>query len=225
MRTWYKLAKLGLTRLRSVQDYQALQKYIAEASVEEIEACGIRFTDARVLELGAGFGGYSLVLNQRSKYFIASDFHDGKVFAELGLPYRQVDVTRQFPFVDHSWDLIYCSSVIEHIADPTVMLTESWRVLRPGGWLFLSFPPFYSLFMIGGHHFKPFHFFGERLAVQLTNLFYRKNYDSYATSYGTWGLYPLAIDQVAYMVRESGFNIVETYTRMSSVNTTKLPAF
>lgn len=223
MSGWFKLLRLGLVRLRSTQDYQALQRYIAEAAVDEIEARGVRFADSRVLELGAGLGGYSLVLSQRARDFVAADFRNDEVFEKLGISFDRVDVTQRFPFEADSWDLIYCSSLIEHLVDPQFMLDECWRVLRPGGWLYLSFPPFYSLSMVGGHDFKPFHFLGERLAVRLTNLIHRTDLRDYASCYGTWGLYPLTIAQVKSLVLDSRFVLKDTYARMSSVNTTKLP--
>jgi hypothetical protein len=34
---------------------------------------------------------------------------------------------------DHSFDLIYCSHVLEHVTDDRKALSEFWRVLEPGG--------------------------------------------------------------------------------------------
>ena len=225
IKSWPKLLRLGLKRKRSVQDYQALQHYIAEASVDEIEARGVKFAKSLVLELGAGMGGYSLTLSQRAKDFVASDIRHGEIIDGLGVPFTQVDATQRFPFEDDGWDLVYCSSLIEHIDNPQSMLQECWRVLRPGGWLYLSFPPFYSLSMIGGHRFKPFHFLGEWFAVRIASLFHRKRFRSYATCYGVYGLYPLTIDQVKAFVLDAGFDLADVYTRMSLVNTAKLPGF
>ena len=142
---------------------------------------------------------------------------------DLGRPFKPVDVLEPFPFEDNEFDVLYCSSVIEHVSDPANLLKESWRVLKPGGVLFLSFPPFYSLALIGGHQFKPFHFLGERLAVRLTNLIYGSDYQDYASSFGTFGLYPLTIDRVKHLVISNQFKILDTFTRMSPVNTCRLP--
>ncbi|MBC7236506.1 MAG: class I SAM-dependent methyltransferase, partial [Chloroflexi bacterium] len=155
---------LGIHRLRSLQDYQRLQIFLAEATVAELKAKGIDLSAASVLELGAGVGGYSLVLNRESRSFLATDMQKDLWLNGDEVPFQQVDVLRPFPFEDDSFDLVYCSSLIEHIPEAGNMLDESWRVLKPGGVLYLSFPPFYSLAMIGGHLFKPFHFLGERLA-------------------------------------------------------------
>ncbi len=192
-----------------------MQTYIARCSIEELRSRGVDLGQCRVLELGAGRGGYSRVLAESSKSFVASDIIRDRFFEEHPeIHWRRVDVRDRFPFEDASFDFIYCSSLIEHVADPSGMLREVRRVLVPGGSMLLSFPPFWSLSMVGGHMFKPFHFFGERAAVFLTNRLRSVNVDSYATAYGEeGGLYPLRIGQVAALVRQAGFACERTSTR------------
>ena len=217
-----ELVKLAFLRLRSPDDYRAMQRHIAEATIAELKVRGVDFSQSRVLELGAGFGGYSLPLHRASKSFVASDLKKDEFFDQTDVHFEYVDVLRPFPFDSCTFDFIYCSSLIEHVAEPATLLSESWRVLRPKGNLFLSFPPFFSLAMVGGHQFKPFHFLGERAAIRLTNLFRRDNFRDYARSFGH-GLYPLRIDQVKDLILENGFEILEIYTRMSAINTARWP--
>ena len=42
-------------------------------------------------------------------------------------------------------------------------------------------------------------------------------------TYGTSGLYPLRIDQVKALLLDCDFEIIDIYTRMSTINTTRLP--
>lgn len=52
----------------------------------------------------------------------------------------EVDVDSGLPFADASFDLVWCSEVIEHLASPSAFLSECSRVLRPGGRLVLTTP-------------------------------------------------------------------------------------
>lgn len=44
------------------------------------------------------------------------------------------------PFPDASFDMVTCQTVLQHVADPTSVLGEVLRVVRPGGLLLLSEP-------------------------------------------------------------------------------------
>lgn len=57
---------------------------------------------------------------------------------------RIVDINEPMPFEDHSFDLIWCSEVIEHVRDPEFSLREMRRVTRPGGQLILTTPNSYA---------------------------------------------------------------------------------
>lgn len=215
--------KLARRRHRSADDYRAMQEYIACGAVKELYRRGIDIAACDVLELAAGRGGYSKVLNAKAKSFLANDLKPDGFFAEQGIAFESFDVAQPFPLASGSFDLIYCSSLIEHLRDPRSLLRECKRVLRPSGTLYLTFPPFYSLAMVGGHGFQPFHFLGEKLALRMHNWRHGRSIESYATLWGDWGLYPCTITGVAGLIADGGFDIFDTYTRLSPINTTRLP--
>ena len=218
-----ELLKLARKRRRSPEDYRAMQEYIAERTVAELGDRGIELGECAVLELAAGHGGYSKVLNRRAKTFLANDLNADPFFAERCIPFKAFDVTKPFPLSSGSFDLVYCSSLIEHLPEPANLLRECRRVLRSGGRLYLSFPPFYSLAMVGGHTLQPYHFLGEKWALRLHNWHRGTAIESYERMWGNWGLYPLTISQVGAFISDAGFQITETYTRMSPVNLSRLP--
>jgi 2-polyprenyl-3-methyl-5-hydroxy-6-metoxy-1,4-benzoquinol methylase len=55
-----------------------------------------------------------------------------------------VDLNDGVPFASASFDLVWCSEVLEHLADPRAALAELRRVLRPGGVLLLTTPNSYA---------------------------------------------------------------------------------
>lgn len=62
------------------------------------------------------------------------------------IPLVLFDVEEPFPFEDESFDLVVAGEIFEHLVrQPWMMLSESSRVLRPGGRLVLSTPNGHSL--------------------------------------------------------------------------------
>jgi 2-polyprenyl-3-methyl-5-hydroxy-6-metoxy-1,4-benzoquinol methylase len=51
------------------------------------------------------------------------------------------DITK-LPFADHSFDVVICSEVLEHIPDDAEAIREITRVLKPGEMLVVSVPSF-----------------------------------------------------------------------------------
>lgn len=66
----------------------------------------------------------------------------------------QVDANNPLPFADASFDLVWCSEVIEHLKSPPRFLQEVRRILKPGGSAILTTPNSYAWF------FRLFAFFG-----------------------------------------------------------------
>ena len=56
-----------------------------------------------------------------------------------------VDVNDGLPFEDGSFDLLWCSEVLEHLEEPARALDEFRRVVRPGGNIILTTPNSYAL--------------------------------------------------------------------------------
>ena len=92
----------------------------------------------RALDVGARAGVQTRWLESRGYQVTSIDMEP--VFPEC----LQVDANSKLPFADASFDLIWCSEVIEHLEDPAFALSELRRVTKPGGTLVLTTPNSYA---------------------------------------------------------------------------------
>ena len=53
-------------------------------------------------------------------------------------------VGESLPFRDNSFDVIISLEVLEHVEQPAAVPREVYRILRPGGWFYLSCPNYLS---------------------------------------------------------------------------------
>ena len=55
--------------------------------------------------------------------------------------YRVLEMDQSFlDFPDEQFDLVWCRHCLEHSIFPYYTLHEFWRVLKPGGWLYVEVP-------------------------------------------------------------------------------------
>ncbi|MBL7843313.1 MAG: class I SAM-dependent methyltransferase [Cyclobacteriaceae bacterium] len=64
---------------------------------------------------------------------------DVKVCREKGLDVIQ-GLAEALPYPDNSFDVVHTSHVFEHLEDPLQAAREAYRVLKPGGLLFIEVP-------------------------------------------------------------------------------------
>lgn len=88
-----------------------------------------------VLDIGAGPGYQTEWFLQQGKLTTAVDLTPPKV----DVPYREADA-HALPFTAQSVDAVWSHHMLEHVRDPLGVLLEMSRVLRPGGYLFLTVP-------------------------------------------------------------------------------------
>ena len=99
----------------------------------------------RVLDLGCGDGGFAQIAADAGAtgvvgVEVARAALDRARRAHPGLDFRLAPIDGPLPLADGSFDLIWCSEVIEHVADTAAWLSEVRRVLAAGGRLLLTTP-------------------------------------------------------------------------------------
>ena len=98
----------------------------------------------KVLDMGAGHGAFSQRL-----YDMGYDVHACDLFPEIfefdKVSCTKVDITKPFPYPDNTFDMIIAIEVSEHIADHEIFFSESSRILKPGGTLYITTPNILSM--------------------------------------------------------------------------------
>jgi SAM-dependent methyltransferase len=213
IREWMTLVRLARRRFRSNDDYLYFQAYQGSLVISYLAKQGVDIQGTEVLDLASSIGGYGRAMASAGAHVISVDLEKPQVIPPTFLLADAV----QLPFEAGRFPLVFCASLIEHVAEPVRLLTEIKRVLSPEGAAYVSFPPFYS--PVGGHQFKPYHLLGERWALRLTG----HKADSFATACGDWGLYPLTIRRARQLIAEAGLEIRHESTRFLPFNLARLP--
>ena len=140
------------SRTVSIQYHYALFEYFRSAKVIEfLEQHGARI-GGRILDAGCGGGGMPVSFAEEQAAVTAIDLKDRFVQAgerlrdELGvrrLQFAQAD-GMSLPFAPGAFEGVLSHAVIEHVADADRYLSECARVLKPGGWMYLSTSPYLS---------------------------------------------------------------------------------
>lgn len=108
-----------------------------------------------VLDVGGRLQPYRELLKDRSIRYVAIDpILDG--LTDI------VAIGEYLPFRCESFDLTICAQVLTYAANPSLLVAEIHRVLRPRGVLFLSAPAFFPR-----HHDERWRFLPEGLGILL----------------------------------------------------------
>lgn len=115
----------------------------------------IRVKGKKILEVGAGMGGDSVYLAKQGAVVTALDYTGEALSAirehakieNVELSIKQGD-TRQLPFKDESFDIVFHQGLLEHFKDPVSVLKEHVRVLKKGGFLVVDVPQRFTTYTI-----------------------------------------------------------------------------
>jgi SAM-dependent methyltransferase len=99
---------------------------------------------AQIIEVGCGDATFTSDLAKFSSSVTAIDISAGQIEQNTGrfpgINFLQHDVAERFPFPDASFDVAWCSEVLEHLFEPAFAMSEMHRILRPGGRLLVTVP-------------------------------------------------------------------------------------
>lgn len=143
------------------RDDPTFYAYQAEDAVKWIERNGVSLTSQiRVLDLGCGHGIFGAQLTKRGCQVTFADESNGLLPEIANAPFHRINLDRDDITNLGEYELVICSNVLEHLAQPNAFLATVHRLLAPNGRLYLSWTNWLSPW--GGHEFSPFHYLGAR---------------------------------------------------------------
>jgi len=105
-----------------------------------LEQIAGRVDGVRLLDLGAGMGGFAVAAALRGAQVVASEYNPAYcriILLRAARYHLRVPVINTageaLPLPDAAFDAVVCWDVIEHVQSPEQVLREIARVLRPGG--------------------------------------------------------------------------------------------
>jgi SAM-dependent methyltransferase len=176
------------------EDPEPFYSLLAAELAEDLDRRHGPLAGQELLDLGCGPGYYTAALRARGAVVVPVDNApeelgaappEGALLAEAGA----------LPLPDASADGVVCSNLLEHTPDTAAVLAEIERVLRPGGWAYVSWTNWYSPH--GGHDMSPYHLLGPGRGPRL---YERLNGPPRKNRYGE-GLFPVHIGATVRLVR------------------------
>lgn len=134
MRDYYEELWRGLPEALEPPDFELRRRLLLE---------GVQ-PGQRVLDLGSGAGDFTALLAQAGAdpvgVEVAQAAVDRASARHPDLDFRLAPIDGPLPLEDNSFDVVWASEVIEHIADTARSLSEVRRVLAPRGRLLVTTP-------------------------------------------------------------------------------------
>jgi|GEM_PF-597054 len=124
------------------QVYSERSEAIHTYKLKMLEFAVSQIDSGLILDIGCGTGQMSrLLTEQTSAKVIGVDLaYSGLQKAREIVDVAQVDLSHSLPFPSNTFDAVWFTEVIEHVVSPADVLQEINRILRPGGFLFLTTP-------------------------------------------------------------------------------------
>ena len=119
---------------RNVEDWHWWYRIRREILDDAVAKLRLDPAHARLLDIGCGTGGSSLVLSKHGSVTGLDRAHQSFALApDRPYAHRVVGTAECLPFADASFDVVAALDVLEHLDDDVAGAREVLRVLKPGG--------------------------------------------------------------------------------------------
>lgn len=151
---------------REQVDPAPFYRFLAAEAARDLERRHGPLAGTVIADLGCGPGWYTDAFRGRGATVLPVEGAMDELLGGGAPPAGAVigDASR-LPVPGGRLDGVFCSNMLEHTPDPGAVIREMARVLRPGGWAYLSWTNWYSPW--GGHDMTPYQFLGPGLGPRL----------------------------------------------------------
>lgn len=146
---------------RTKRNFRMQYRLARHTLIPWLESRGVLPRPANVIEIGCAEGGVVAAFVERGTTVAAGTDIAGRLLTDISIPiaqrlglvvtYSEHDVIGEEPLPEWrgTFDVVLLRDVIEHLDDTTTALRNIAKLLKPGGVVLLTFPPYTSAF--GGH--------------------------------------------------------------------------
>jgi SAM-dependent methyltransferase/predicted O-methyltransferase YrrM len=195
----------GLARVRTLwglfrnerEEPEPFYRMLADELAADLDRRHGPLAGQRLVDAGCGPGWYAEALRRRGATVVPLDGAAEELTSAGRAPDGSLvaDATN-LPFAGALFDGVVCSNLLEHTPDTKAVLEEIRRVLKPGGWAYVSWTNWFSPW--GGHDMTPWHLLGPRLGPRL---YERRHGPPRKNRFGE-GLFPVHIGPTLRLVDE-----------------------
>lgn len=151
-----------------ISKYNPYHKSVDDRVVEVSKYLNLNLdSNSLVLDAGCGEGEWSKLCNYIKGEIVGTDIIAEDLRRNRNVKFRVCGTIESLPYKDNLFDLIICEWVVEHLNNPEAVLKEFYRVLKPGGYLFILTSNILNPVMLLGGKLFPY-----RLTQKLHKILY-----------------------------------------------------
>ena len=137
---YYEAASLGSEDRKGYPSYMQAQESLTKSFRRKLGIVRERVPSGKLLDAGAAYGTFLRLANS---YYEGIGIEVSQYAASIAKNIFDVDVRvasieHSPPFQDDCFDVIVMWDIIEHLIKPVEALKEAQRMLKPGGYIFVS---------------------------------------------------------------------------------------